>query len=116
MSDIAPDTGTQPPAEAAAPEAPAPELVPASSVDLGPLEARVDSLESRVSALEIRPAPSSVTSGPAFTFSTSTNPATGFDAEARRAELIGQGLSEEDANEQAAYEERIWNDAQKPAG
>lgn len=42
----------------------------------------------------------------------STSTSGGPDVEARTKELVEQGLSEEDAAEQAAYERKVWEDNQ----
>ena len=66
------------------------------------LVARVSALETRVGALEVH--------APTVTAGTPTSPRESFDADARLKELRAQGVEENAAVEQAAYEERLWND------
>lgn len=64
------------------------------------LEAQVANLEARVAILQQLPTAAIV--APA-------EPAS-FDFDARRAELVAQGASDEDAIAQAAYEQKLHND------
>jgi hypothetical protein len=77
---------------------------PAVADDDTDLATRVTALETRVTALEDNAAPKAGTS------IVHVGADGGPDWEARQSELVAQGMTEQDANEQAAYEERLWND------
>ena len=90
MSDLAADTPTPPAADAA-----------------DPRDERIAALEAENASLREQLANTTTT-----TTASTTAAATGggFDAEARYDELRAQGVSQADALEQAAYEERLYND------
>lgn len=104
MSDIAQDPPI--PVLADPPAPPADPPLPATDDDT-PLEARVAVLETKVAALEATDAQAN-----APRLITTPSGHVAFDAQARATELQAQGMTEEDAVAQAAYEERLWNDRQ----
>lgn len=87
------------------------EPLPAATTDPPPPDPAAGQLEQRVIALEIRVTTLEATDAAAKAapiIQTPSGPA--FDVKAREDELVAQGFSEGDATEQAAYEQRTWND------
>ena len=97
MSDLAADTPTPPAPDAAAAD---------------PRDERIAALEAENASLreQLAGTTTSTTTSTSTTASTASAAGGGFDAEARYDELRAQGVSEADALEQAAYEERLYND------
>lgn len=95
MSDIIPPEVAPPPPD------------PLLADDDSTLEGRIAVLETKVAALEATDAQAN-----APKLITTPSGHVAFDAQARATQLQAQGLSEADAVEQAAYEERLWNDRQ----
>lgn len=117
MSDITPAPAAEPAVDPS----------PAPTAPAGPdLEARVAALESRVSSLESTARTATFSSSTSTTAPGTASLSTGdvspflgsvsaFNTEARYDELKAQGLSDADALEQAAYEERLFNDRHSAA-
>jgi hypothetical protein len=105
---------TAPKKPAAKPRAAKPAVKDPRDERIAKLEQQNKDLRSQVADLAAQAASGGPATPPVVraTAARSRVAASGFDREARVAELLRQGVGEPDAEEQAAYEERTWNDRQ----